>query len=169
MGHEVRPAFLQITELSNDHYDIVWKQPTAGMVGVRLRPHISGGLLERPPSAVEAAADFRVSVWRNLDAGAGGLEGRTLRVEGLERTITDVLVSIELARGETSQQILRPSDPTLTFRLHKPGLAPLAYIALGFEHILLGIDHLAFVLGLILLVRSVGTLIATVTAFTVAH
>jgi hypothetical protein len=40
---------------------------------------------------------------------------------------------------------------------------------LGIEHILLGIDHLLFVLALLLLVRGIGRLIATITAFTVAH
>ena len=40
---------------------------------------------------------------------------------------------------------------------------------LGVEHILLGIDHLLFVLALCLLVKGTGRLVATVTAFTVAH
>jgi hydrogenase/urease accessory protein HupE len=43
------------------------------------------------------------------------------------------------------------------------------YSKLGVEHILLGIDHLLFVLALLLLVNGVGRLVATVTAFTVAH
>ena len=43
------------------------------------------------------------------------------------------------------------------------------YTVLGVEHILLGVDHLLFVLALLLLVRGVGRLVATVTAFTVAH
>jgi hydrogenase/urease accessory protein HupE len=40
---------------------------------------------------------------------------------------------------------------------------------LGVEHILLGIDHLLFVLALCLLVKGTARLVATVTAFTVAH
>jgi len=43
------------------------------------------------------------------------------------------------------------------------------YLVLGVEHILLGIDHLLFVLALLLIVKGVGRLVATVTAFTVAH
>jgi uncharacterized membrane-anchored protein YitT (DUF2179 family) len=43
------------------------------------------------------------------------------------------------------------------------------YLVLGVEHILLGIDHLLFVLGLLFLVGSWRRLVATVTAFTVAH
>ena len=40
---------------------------------------------------------------------------------------------------------------------------------LGVEHILLGIDHLLFVLGLLFLVGNWRQLVGTVTAFTVAH
>jgi len=43
------------------------------------------------------------------------------------------------------------------------------YLGLGVEHILLGADHLAFVLGLLLVVRGIGMLVKTITAFTIAH
>jgi hypothetical protein len=44
-----------------------------------------------------------------------------------------------------------------------------AYLALGVEHILTGVDHLLFVLGLILLIRDRCMLLKAVSAFTVAH
>ena len=43
------------------------------------------------------------------------------------------------------------------------------YSKLGFEHILLGIDHLLFVLALILITKGKWKIIKTVTAFTIAH
>jgi hydrogenase/urease accessory protein HupE len=43
------------------------------------------------------------------------------------------------------------------------------YTLLGVEHILSGVDHLLFVLGLMLLVRRRRGLFWTITAFTVAH
>lgn len=168
-SHEVRPALLQITERPNNHYDLLWKQPSLGPMAVRLVPHISGGLLEGAPSAIETAPNFQIHVWRNLPAGSQGLEGRTLQIEGLEQTITNVLVSITLANGESVQHILHPQNPSLTFHLHKTGVAVPVYVMLGLEHILTGIDHLGFVLGLLLLVRQRRMLIKTVTAFTGAH
>jgi hypothetical protein len=47
--------------------------------------------------------------------------------------------------------------------------AALRFVALGFEHILDGIDHLLFLLCLVVPFRSVRALIPIVTAFTVAH
>ena len=43
------------------------------------------------------------------------------------------------------------------------------YGVIGVEHILLGPDHLLFVLGILLLVTSGRALVAAVTAFTLAH
>ena len=43
------------------------------------------------------------------------------------------------------------------------------YTMLGVEHILLGIDHLLFVLALLMIVDGWRKLVATVTAFTLAH
>jgi hydrogenase/urease accessory protein HupE len=43
------------------------------------------------------------------------------------------------------------------------------YFLLGVEHILSGIDHLMFVLALLLLVKGVRRVVVTVTAFTLAH
>ncbi|HEX2676622.1 MAG TPA: HupE/UreJ family protein, partial [Polyangiales bacterium] len=57
---------------------------------------------------------------------------------------------------------------------HAPGLdkplpALAEYFRLGFEHILSGYDHLAFLLGLTLLTRSRRAVLMAVTAFTLAH
>jgi hydrogenase/urease accessory protein HupE len=43
------------------------------------------------------------------------------------------------------------------------------YLKLGVEHILLGFDHLAFLIGLVVLPGSFRNMLAAVTAFTAAH
>lgn len=45
----------------------------------------------------------------------------------------------------------------------------LTYTAFGFEHILIGIDHIAFLLGLMLLTRRLRDIIFVVTGFTLGH
>lgn len=47
--------------------------------------------------------------------------------------------------------------------------AALRFVALGFEHILDGIDHLLFLVCLVIPVRRIRPLVAIVTSFTVAH
>jgi hypothetical protein len=100
----------------------------------------------------------------------GGLAGKTLRISGLETTITDVLVRIEHADGRVESHLLRPATPAVTLGAATSGLERAAsYLQLGVQHILLGVDHLLFVLGLLLIVRDRWMLVKTITAFTVAH
>lgn len=47
--------------------------------------------------------------------------------------------------------------------------AGIRFVAMGFEHILDGIDHLLFLFCLVIPIRSIKALIPVVTAFTVAH
>ena len=100
----------------------------------------------------------------------GGLEGREIRIEGLERTVTDVLVRYELNSGRVESQRLTASTTAFVVPAPQGRIGVFAtYSALGVDHILRGIDHLMFVFALILLVRDRRRLIEAVTAFTVAH
>ncbi len=100
----------------------------------------------------------------------GGLAGKTLAIEGLEATVTDVLVRVHHADGRLESHLLRPTSPAVTLGGTTTGLERAAsYLRLGVQHIVLGVDHLLFVLGLMLIVADRWMLAKTVTAFTVAH
>lgn len=169
-AHEIRPAYLQITENADHRFDVLWKQPSVGSQLLRLVPQVSNGLLDGKPSEESVANSFVVRRWQHLAVSRDSFDGATIRIDGLEYTITDVLISISFANGQDIQEILRPRSPALVVHLTGTGKVPMpAYVVLGVEHILTGFDHLSFVLGLLLLVRSRITLIKTITAFTVAH
>lgn len=109
-----------------------------------------------------------------LECGPAGLAG-TLEFPWLEGTLTRFIVDIEWRDGSRTLRLISASAPTLTVYggagsgLH--ALAPIVidYTRLGVEHILTGFDHLCFVLALALLVRRRVQLLATITAFTLAH
>jgi hydrogenase/urease accessory protein HupE len=168
-AHEVRPALLQITQRTDGRYDILWKQPVTGALALHLEPRLSGVLPGSGPGAVRSAAEFQIREWRDLDLGAQGLQGRRLEIEGLNRTVTDALVSITLADGGIRETVFHPRDAGWTLNLGGPGPGLAEYFRLGVLHILTGVDHLCFVLGLMLLVRRRLMLVKTITAFTIAH
>jgi hypothetical protein len=82
-------------------------------------------------------------------------------------------------RTSTVLRFLPPGGSERAFEyLGDPGLVRLdprwfqaawRFVALGFSHILSGIDHLLFILCLVIPFRRLRPLIAIVTAFTVAH
>jgi hypothetical protein len=167
-AHEVRPALLQFTQDKAGHYDVLWKQPTLGEVAIRLEPHLSGGSLEARPTDQFAAPGFLVKTWTIPARPA--LDGQTVSIEGLDQTITDVLVRVATADGRHIDAVIKPQHPSLTLALAAPhGLAVPAYLRLGVEHILTGFDHLSFVFGLLLLVGISWRIVKAVTAFTLAH
>jgi hydrogenase/urease accessory protein HupE len=66
--------------------------------------------------------------------------------------------------------LLRPAQPELTIpNAAKVGAPVREYLQLGFVHIWTGIDHLLYVLGLVLLVQTPKLLVKTITGFTIAH
>jgi hydrogenase/urease accessory protein HupE len=100
----------------------------------------------------------------------GGLEGRHIVIGGLTATLTDVLV--RLVRADGTPQIVRltPSAPSFVVAATPSRLqVATTYLRVGVGHILLGVDHLVFVLGLLLIVPNRWMLLKTITSFTVAH
>lgn len=168
-AHEVRPAFLEITQADAESYRILWKQPTMGDLALRLVPHISNGWLERAPEDQYAAAGFLIRTWNIRAAPDETLAGNTITIEGLQHTLTDVLVRIRLLDDQQIEVILRPEDPQLRVSPQPRAAAVPVFFTHGIEHILAGFDHLLFVLGLLLIVRDRWMLLKAVTAFTAAH
>lgn len=166
-AHEVRPAYFEITATRANQYDILWKQPVVGEIALHLVPHLSSGWLERAPRAETATSYYLVKSW-HIDSKAP-VSGQTFSVEGLEQSITDVLVRVNIPGRHPYQTIIHPEQPSAVLVLSGGGMAVPAYLLLGIEHILTGIDHLAFVLGLLLIVRNRWMLLRTVSAFTLAH
>ena len=107
-----------------------------------------------------------------LDCRPAGLAG-TIQFPWLEGTMTRLMVDVEWLNGARLLRVVTASARSLTIygSTGAASLRPvvLDYIRLGIEHILTGYDHLLFVVALTLLVRRRKTLIATITAFTIAH
>jgi hydrogenase/urease accessory protein HupE len=107
---------------------------------------------------------------RLIDAGPGGLAGKRIEFPGLQATITDVLVRVEMLDGRKTATIVRPSQPWVEIEAAQGPAALLGtYVGHGVRHILFGADHLLFVFGLLLIVKDRWMLVKTITAFTVAH
>jgi hydrogenase/urease accessory protein HupE len=167
-AHELRPAYLELTEDASGHYGVLWKVPAAGdrRLGLYLRLPASCRNITEPVGVIENAAYFE----RWQVACDGGLKGQTITIDGLRSTLTDVLARISWAEGSVEVARLTPEQPSLTLKgAQTVWEVAHTYFMLGVEHILGGIDHLLFVLALMLLIRDPWMLVKTITAFTLAH
>jgi len=168
-GHEVRPAYLELRQTGPDTYDALWKVPGQGE-NLRL------GLYVELPAGCTNVTQPRGSMINNAYTERwtvrcpGGLSGGTVHIAGLSGTVVDVLVRLERLDGTTQVTRLMPSNPSFVVEA-VPGALGVArtYSLLGVEHILSGIDHLLFILALLIITGGGWKLVKTVTAFTVSH
>jgi hydrogenase/urease accessory protein HupE len=133
-------------------------------------------------SGARPASDELTPVWPaqcviselgTLQCGTQGLAG-TLHMDGVGDRYSAAVVRIVWLDGQTTVLTLtqrRPDARLFGSADDKRGGWEIArvYTALGVEHILSGIDHLAFVIALLFLVGFNRRLLLTITAFTVAH
>jgi hydrogenase/urease accessory protein HupE len=93
------------------------------------------------------------------------------------RAMAGVVLTATGARSFLGQKLLRPSDAffevPITADAEAPGTPPLPgfgrYALLGVEHIVIGVDHLLFLFGLLVVCRRARTVAVIVTCFTAAH
>jgi hypothetical protein len=173
-AHRLSPAFFGLTETAPDTYAAQWKVSISGGLADTLTPRmpdgctVAGAVRLYVLDDIQTPNDVRL---QHADVTCDEpLAGRTFAIAGLEATDTDVLLQIDFLDGRSFTHRLVPSAPSVVIPA-RPGAFDVmqTYTVLGVEHILIGIDHLLFVLALLLLVRGVGRLVATVTAFTLAH
>ena len=168
-AHEARPAYLELKETAPGQFGVLWRTPVlAGMrlpIMLKLPDDVKN---LKDPDVQELADSFVERRW--IDAGPNGLAGKRIEFPGLQLTITDVLLRVEMLDGRKWTTIIHPSQPWVEIAAAQTWLgAAGTYIVQGVRHILFGADHMLFVLGLLLIVKDRWMLLKTVTAFTVAH
>jgi hydrogenase/urease accessory protein HupE len=168
-AHEVRPAYLELRETAPETYDVFWKVPGQGedlRLGIYVElPTGSANVTTPRGSMVNNAFTERWIIKR-----PGGLAGGTINIAGLTATKIDVLVRLERLDGSAQVTRLTPSNPSFVVEAAPRALeVARTYSVLGVEHILTGIDHLLFVLALLIITGGGWKLVKTVTAFTISH
>lgn len=108
-----------------------------------------------------------------LRCGETGLSG-VLSIDGVGKRYSAALVKVFWGDGQSRVYTLTERQPSVHLygsADDKRGMGEIAraYLVLGVEHILSGIDHLLFVAALLFLVGFNRKLVWTITAFTIAH
>jgi hydrogenase/urease accessory protein HupE len=159
-GHQLDSASLSLKEIGSGSFIVRWQASS---------PTMQNDL----GTAVVFPSPCRLRGER-LGCGPSGLVG-PIAFPWIEGTTTRVMVDVEWQNGTRLLRVASPGSPRVrVYGVPATGLGALApivvdYTRLGVEHILTGFDHLLFVVALTLLVQRRRQLLATITAFTVAH
>jgi hypothetical protein len=178
-AHTFEPALLDLREGAAGVFDVVWRPPGKE----------SGAVMPGDPELVPAlpascrelarlAASDEITSYR-VDCGPERLRGAAIAVPGIAGARVDAIVRVTWNDGHAASGVLRsdgeafvvPAGPSGGWLLVGASARTVArrYAALGVAHILNGWDHVLFVIGLFLLVADARALVATISAFTLAH
>lgn len=166
-AHEVRPGFFSVQQVNDSIYQVTWKVPAMGDAIPKIYPRV--------PETWEKLDEQQNLMSGNLRRTFNfkitePLEGGIIWFEGQEKTLIDILLTIRLQNGNQYSVMIKPSNPRYAIPKEPSKFEVVkTYLVLGVEHILIGIDHLFFVLALLLITVGFKKLIKTVTAFTIAH
>jgi hydrogenase/urease accessory protein HupE len=158
-AHEMSMAEMDVRETSPGEFLWQWSASNDK------RP-MGNDLVPRWPEACSAGPTA-------LRCGSDGLKG-TLTIEGVGKRYSAAMVKVVWLDGQSRVYTLTAAQPSVQLygsADDRRGTAEIAraYVVLGIQHILGGIDHLLFVVALLFLVGFRRRLIGTITAFTLAH
>ena len=157
--HEMSMAEMEVRETAPGEFIWQWSAQNDK------RP-MGGDLIPKWPEACTTGPNV-------LHCGPGGLKG-TLAVDGVGERYSAALVKVVWLDGQSRVYTITRAQPSVQLYgsaddQRGKGEIAKAYAVLGVQHILSGIDHLLFVVGLLFLVGFRRRLIGTITAFTLAH
>lgn len=166
-AHDARPLSVVATERDDGQVELSWRAP--GSVDLANAPTVRLGGSCAPVGGQNLAT--RRLDGRALYACAPGLADATFEFAyPLYNPSISTLVRIARATGEISTRILSPDVRTWAAPAPSTWTSVAAnYFRLGVKHILIGVDHILFLFGLMLLARTPLRIVATVTGFTIAH
>ncbi|MEW6268994.1 MAG: HupE/UreJ family protein [Thermodesulfobacteriota bacterium] len=167
-AHPLAPSLLELRETAPGTFAVRWKTSALRPTGSRIEPRLPGWCRRTGEERVHDGPTHRERRFL-VDCGARGLVGGAIAVSDLAASRTVVVVRLALADGRVVRALLDGARPSLVVPERESRLeVARAYLVLGVEHLLTGLDHLLFVLCLCLLVRG-RALLWTITAFTVGH
>ena len=147
-AHEIRPAYLQIQETQPTIYNIMWKVPSNGNRVIDIQPQFDEQFTLTSLGHYTALEGF--VVYRYTLSAERPISGTGISITNLSSTTIDALVTIKLLDGSSHTLLIQPKQNYLEVPVaYSSWQVAGTYTVLGVEHILLGIDHLLFVLALL--------------------
>ena len=119
VAHESRPGFLELRETGPGPTASSGRSRPAARLRSTSRPSCPRSAGWRPPAS-SSSRPARSSVRGTLTC-EGGIEGKAIAIDGLESTITDVIVRLHHSDGRLESHVLKPTNPTVTLGARTTG------------------------------------------------
>jgi hydrogenase/urease accessory protein HupE len=168
VADDLRPVSLNIKQISKNNFKAIWKIPSKNSKRMRLDLAFDKStIIDGPIKKYSYGNAFIEEIHLKRDLGLTGL---VVKVNGLERYSIDVLLRITDLEENTLTSIINNDKKFYEVKGEiSKNYNTLAYIKIGVEHILIGLDHLLFIACLIFVCSTKKKLFLTITGFTLSH
>jgi hypothetical protein len=146
LADDMRPASLTIEAINDSSYEISWLVPTKNGVRPPLSVEFDGTSTPLTPKRTLQQNNTSREYWRIENKQ--NLLGSTITIVGLKGSTYEVLLRIIDQQKHTITAVLNTEQPDYTIpdiKTIKADNTVITYVALGIEHIFIGLDHLLFV------------------------
>lgn len=168
-AHSMKVAYLDIQSQNNNSYAVKWKIPIIENISINLNPQFPNECKKINDHIYSVTDDNLIINYWSIKCNES-LMGKDITIDNIENGFTDVLVHFQEKDEISYIERLTPTHTTLQIKSKTTIVDTIkTYTFLGIKHILLGFDHLLFILALIFLISKWQELIKTITAFTIAH
>src|SRR4029079_9150734 len=133
---EFKPAYLQLTQLDRETYDVLWKVPAIDeSTTLKVKPQFPNGTAALTEVRSTFSRGITVQRWRIRVPE--GLDGKSISFSQLSETRIDVLARLVHLDGTVQLERILPVHPSFVGR-RSPGRLEVVttYTILGIEHIL---------------------------------
>jgi len=165
----IHPAYLWVQETGPGQFDILWKTPLNYNVRLPVEPVFPAHCRVVSERSTEEIPGAQVERWR-MDCGPKGLDGETIEIAGLQRTIMDVFVRVELLDGRIYEDQLRASLPRYTVASREPfHRIASTHLIFGLKHVVSQLPVMLAIFALVLFARAKPGFLTTLTAFALGY
>jgi hydrogenase/urease accessory protein HupE len=165
---ELKPGYIEFTQVNQSQWRLVWKAPMRGGVLPATQPMLPSGCqfsgqAIRQKDLLAVTSQFEIVC-------SGDVAGKKIGLSSMDVVQTDILLRVAPLHRPVQIFQLNSANPSATIQTRSGRLQVAGtYFRIGVEHILFGYDHLLFVVLLVLLLTGLWTITKAVTAFTIAH
>lgn len=165
-AHKLAPSLLELRELPGGVIGLMWKTPVlAATLPTVILPESCRTIDHVEKIISDGAVEQRYSIVCEMP-----ISSLVFAVKGLSESRTAALLRWYGNDGGEQQSLLGSDEDRFSPALGNSNGPPiLQFTGLGIKHILIGSDHLLFVLGLLLIARHRYRLLIWISAFTVGH
>lgn len=168
-AHDSRPLYIELHQTEREQFQLIWRTPISVPLDNLPQLLLPNGCSQRGEPMRYQASDAIVQR-RELDCAQGLPEAPFIIHYPRGNPSLSTLARFSGVDGRVITEVLAPAQREwVAPQEERRAAVALSYGVLGVQHILQGLDHLLFLICLILLAGSFRRVVATVTGFSVAH